>query len=127
MPATEDEIHAHFVRGVELFRDRRFFDSHEALEDFWNHQQGEPKRFTQGLIQAAVACHHLEGGNVPGAVSLYRAGREKLIHHLPTYLDIRVDLLIQQMDNLFGTLERTSPVPESISWPCPEWATPGSR
>ena len=61
---------------------------------------------------------------MPGAVSLYRAGREKLAPHLPAYMEIRVDLLLGQMDSLFGPLDRSSPPPESIDpdrWPRPTW------
>jgi hypothetical protein len=47
-----------------------FFEVHELLEPAW-FRAGEPARTAlQGLIQAAVAFHHLENGNLRGARSL---------------------------------------------------------
>ena len=121
---TPDEIQEYFKKGVELFRDKRFFDSHEELEEYWNHQEGAERLFTQGLIQATVACHHLQNGNVRGAVSLYKAGRSKLEPHAPSFFGLRVDLLLKQMDALFGPLEPEDDPPEEIpadAWPRPTW------
>ena len=117
-----------FLRGVELFRDGDFYEAHEALEDFWNSQEGDRKSFAQGLIQAAVACHHLQEGNVRGAVSLYRSSRAKLAPHTPQFLGLSVDLLLGQMDALFGPLDPGGPAPEEIRrdlWPRPAWSGEG--
>ena len=119
-----DEIQAHFQKGVKLFRDRHFFDAHEELEEFWNYQKGEMKTFAQGMIQAAVACHHLVNRNVRGAVSLYRSAREKLTPHSPDYHGIRVDLLIEEMDSTFGPMDPNGPPPETVDpdqLPRPQW------
>ncbi len=113
-----------FDKGVELFRERRFFDSHEDLEEAWNRQSGPERLFTQGLIQATVACHHLQNGNVRGAVSLYQASRSKLVSFTPAFGGLRIDLLLGQLDALFGPLDAKGHPPDRIDvddWPRPTW------
>lgn len=121
---STEEIREYFEKGVELFRDKRFFDSHEELEEAWNRQQGPDRLFTQGLIQATVACHHLQNGNVRGACSLYEAARSKLVPYAPAFADLRVDLLVKQLDALFGPLDPAGPPPDRVpleAWPRPTW------
>jgi Domain of unknown function (DUF309) len=55
-----------------------FFEVHELLEPAW-FRAPEPERTAlQGLIQVAVAFHHLENGNLEGARSLLALGLAKL-------------------------------------------------
>jgi hypothetical protein len=55
-----------------------YFEVHELLEPAWL-RAAEPLRTAlQGLIQVAVALHHLEHGNREGARSLLDEGRRKL-------------------------------------------------
>lgn len=55
-----------------------FFEVHELLEPIW-FGAAEPLRTAlQGLIQIAVAFHHLENGNRDGARSLLALGVAKL-------------------------------------------------
>ncbi|HET9135092.1 MAG TPA: DUF309 domain-containing protein [Candidatus Kapabacteria bacterium] len=68
----------HFLHGVELFNAKEFFDCHDAFEELWMEERGEMKLFLQGLIQAAVACHHLSNGNTTGAISQYNKSLDKL-------------------------------------------------
>jgi len=52
------------VLFASLWNDGKFFEAHEALEALWIRTRD---REQQGLIQAAVALHHLRRGNVRGA------------------------------------------------------------
>ena len=61
-----------------LFNERRFFESHDVLEDVWRGLRGPARGFVQGLIQVAVAFHHLERGNRPGAVSVFTRALSRL-------------------------------------------------
>ena len=69
--------------GIALFNRGRFFDCHEVLEEVWLEFSGERKRFLQGLIQVAVALHHLRNGNRVGAERLLDAAVEKLAGDSP--------------------------------------------
>lgn len=50
---------AHFNLG-------EYFEAHEAWEEHWGKGPREERELTLGLIKAAVALHHLDGGNAPG-------------------------------------------------------------
>ncbi|HXW84580.1 MAG TPA: DUF309 domain-containing protein [Candidatus Binataceae bacterium] len=67
-----------FAEGIALFNDARYFECHEAWEQVWLREQGDEKRFVQGLIQVAVAILHAERGNFAGAKSLSEKGLDKL-------------------------------------------------
>jgi uncharacterized protein len=67
-----------YIKGIEHFNAREFYDAHEIWEDLWNEEQGEEKKFTQGLIQFATALHHFEAHNLKGAKLLYEAGMDLL-------------------------------------------------
>ena len=55
--------------AVELFDAERFFEAHEVLETVWKRDgfDDESRRWWRGLTQLAVACCHLQRGNLPGA------------------------------------------------------------
>ena len=65
-------------QGIDLFNQGKFFDCHEVLEELWMECSGERKKFLQGIIQVAVAFHHLRNGNFVGASRLLSAGIEKI-------------------------------------------------
>lgn len=81
-------------RAAVLFDARLYFEVHEVLEAAWNRLQGAPRTFVQGLLQLAVALHHLEEGNARGACTLFAAGREKLAPYAPEYHGARVAALL---------------------------------
>ena len=65
-------------RAAALANRGLFFEVHELLEPVWL-QAPEPARTAlQGLIQIAVAFHHLENGNREGARSLLILGVSKV-------------------------------------------------
>jgi uncharacterized protein len=67
-----------FREGVEHFDAGRYYEAHESWEDLWRTLQGQDRLFVQALIQASVALHHLERGNLAGARQLARATFSKL-------------------------------------------------
>jgi predicted metal-dependent hydrolase len=72
-----------FARGVRLFNERRFYESHDVLEELWRPLRGPGRSFLQGLIQVAVALHHLEQGNRRGAQSVLERARRRLAPYAP--------------------------------------------
>jgi predicted metal-dependent hydrolase len=69
--------------GIFFFNEGRYFEAHEAWEDLWRQTQGPLRLFYQGLVQAAVGCHHLSRGNVNGG----RAQLSKSLAKLEQYPD----------------------------------------
>lgn len=53
--------------AVDLFNSGEFFACHDVLEEIWSESLDDERTFFQGLIHAAVALHHFEGGNLGGA------------------------------------------------------------
>jgi predicted metal-dependent hydrolase len=113
LPENED-----FHRGVRLFNQAHFFDAHEVLEDVWralprNHLACRHLRLhVQGMVQLAVAFHHLSTGNYLGARSvLERAlGNLKDAEHSFPDLDLgqlRADLTAwrEYLDERSGTVK----------------------
>ena len=90
---TEDQ-RKRFQEGIALFNRGQFFDCHEALEEVWLQSYGDRKKFLQGLIQVAVALHHLRNGNLAGARRLLAAAVEKLSGPVPDSETIDVDALL---------------------------------
>jgi uncharacterized protein len=68
MPPQKGE----FDRGIDLFNRGHFFAAHEVLEDLWRGiSSGQLVRLhMQGLVQLAVAFHHVSTGNLVGARSV---------------------------------------------------------
>jgi hypothetical protein len=89
-PAGPPAATAPVVRAVRqaaaLWNARLFFEVHEVLEAVWLSAAGEIRHALQGVIQVAVAYHHLGHGNVRGARSLMSEGRGRLASVPPATL-----------------------------------------
>jgi hypothetical protein len=48
------------------------------MEESWIAEQGEIRSLWQGLIQAVVACHHIDRGNTGGARKMIDAALTKI-------------------------------------------------
>jgi predicted metal-dependent hydrolase len=74
-----------FEHGVSEFNQGKFYDCHETLERCWQEQgllaapMKDPHReWVQGFIQISVGYHHLERGNVKGALKLFSRGLARI-------------------------------------------------
>jgi hypothetical protein len=66
------------AHGIALWNARLFFEVHEVLEAVWRTATGDVRLALQGVIQLAVAFHHLAHGNRRGARSLLAEGGARL-------------------------------------------------
>jgi hypothetical protein len=73
-----DDLAGLLARATALANHGLFFEVHELLEPAWFRATGPVRTALQGLIQIAVAFHHLENGNREGAVSLLEEGMAKM-------------------------------------------------
>jgi hypothetical protein len=64
--------------AVALWNAGLFFEVHEVLEAVWKTAAGPLRQGLQGVIQVAVAYHHLAHDNPRGARTLMRDGRARL-------------------------------------------------
>jgi len=75
---TTDTVARAVAQAAALWEQALFFEVHEVLEVVWQREGGARRQALQGLIQVAVAFHHLAHGNPRGARTLLREGRARL-------------------------------------------------
>lgn len=92
-----------------LFNHHLFFEVHEILEAQWRIEHDPPRLFLQGLIQVAVAFHHLERRNFRGAVSLLHDGLEKIIPYQPAFLGVELQKFVARLIACHSELQRLGP------------------
>jgi predicted metal-dependent hydrolase len=92
---------ARYLKGIEHFNRREFYDAHEIWEELWHEEHGEANAFVQGLIQFATALHHFEAHNLKGAKLLYTAGVELLLPYGEIFWGLPVRKLIDDMTACF--------------------------
>jgi predicted metal-dependent hydrolase len=114
-----DTYDPRYLAGILFFNDRDFFEAHEVWEDLWSESHGNERRFYQGLIQAAVGLFHFGGGNLGGAVKLYRSGYDYMKTCGSPFLGLDVEALWRQMALCFEPLLHTS-APDRALRPQPE-------
>ena len=92
---------ARLRKGIRLFNARKFFASHEVLEDFYLHTDEEKdKPFIEGIIELSVAFRlYWDFGEVQGPVRMIHQALVRLEHYQPAYLRIKVSELIRALDD----------------------------
>jgi predicted metal-dependent hydrolase len=66
------------ARGVALFNEARYFESHEAFEELWLAAQGADRPLYQGLVQACAGLLKLQRGQSQPALSLLARSLDNL-------------------------------------------------
>jgi predicted metal-dependent hydrolase len=94
-----------FLKGIDEFNQRLFFECHETLEEIWLEERGEDRRFYQGIIQVAAGYFKLEQGVPAGAIKLWHSGLEKLEPYAPVYLGINLDSFVRAVKENLAELE----------------------
>jgi uncharacterized protein len=94
-----------FLKGIDEFNQGLFFECHETLEEIWLEENGEERRFYQGIIQIAAGYFKLQQGVPAGAVKLWHSGLEKLEAYRPVYLGINVESFVNAVKGNLIDLE----------------------
>ncbi len=95
------KVDERFKKGLELFNEGKFYECHEVIEGLWLETNGKYKDFYKGVIQAAVALHHLKRWNLNGAKHLFRTSTRYLTKYKPCALGLNVEKLIDDMKTCF--------------------------
>ncbi len=64
--------------GATRWAQQRYFEAHELLEVAWKAASGPERELWKGVIQIAVACVHVQRGNLDGAQRLVERGLRRL-------------------------------------------------
>src|SRR5947209_2568462 len=99
-----DAYDPRYLAGILFFNGQDFFEAHEVWEDLWAESHGDERRFVQGLIHAAVGLFHFSGGNLGGAVKLYRSGRDYMEPCGSPFLGLDSAGFWRQMEQCFRPL-----------------------
>src|SRR5262245_60051669 len=96
-------------RGVALFNEGEYFESHEELEALW-HQLREPeKTFVKGLIHAAVSLYQYGRGNSHGARVKAASCRRYLEPYLPGYEGLDLAGMLAALERFIAPLHAQPP------------------
>lgn len=94
-----------FLKGIEEFNQRLFFECHETLEEIWLEDHGNDRKFYQGIIQIAAGYFKWEQGVPAGAIKLWRTGLEKIQAYGPVHLGINLESLVEEVNKNLAELE----------------------
>lgn len=98
-----------FSKGVQLFNDGQYEEAHEEFETLWTATQGDDSDFYKGLIQACIALHHFQRGNLPGTAKLYSGHRKLLGPYAPSFAGVDVAALLSDMQRFLLPVVRSTP------------------
>ena len=96
-PLIDPGPSAALARFMNAFSEGKFFEAHEILEGFWVGYQGSDRDFYRGLIQAAVALHHLSVGNAVGARGVANRARKNLAPYAPRHESIDLGAILARL------------------------------
>jgi len=82
--------------GAKRWDEQRYFEAHELLEVAWKHSSGADRELWKGVIQIAVACVHVQRGNLVGAQRLVKRGLRRLEASPDRHHDLDVAALRRQ-------------------------------
>lgn len=112
------EVRAALCEGVRLFDEGRYHAAHESFERCWLANEAGDADFYKGLVQASICLHHLERGNVEGAVKLYSGHRRLLGRYLPQHRGLDVARFLATMqETLRPALRGETPGPLGANRP----------
>jgi uncharacterized protein len=94
-----------WLQGIAEFNRHEYYACHDTLEALWMDSIDPDKKFYQGVLQIAVACHHLQNHNFKGAAILLGEGMGRLRYYQPVYGGIDVSHLIQNSHNLLQAVQ----------------------
>jgi hypothetical protein len=86
-------------KGIDLFNDGHFFESHEILEGFYRETEETHRPFLEALIQLAVAFRMVkEFGEIKGPIRMIYQALIRFENYQPAFLQIRVSELSAKME-----------------------------
>ena len=100
----EEESKA-FLKAIDLFNQKYFWECHEVLEEVWLTKIPPLKTFIQGIIQAAAAFYHVLNENPRGVKKLANDSLAKLKPFLPKYEEMEVVVLVERLQEFESQAE----------------------
>ncbi len=92
--------------GLERFNRKAYFDAHESLETAWRAERGKVRDLYHGILQLAVAWHHVERGSHAGALHALDRARHWLTDIPDECHGLNVNAIRAQVDALRAEVAR---------------------
>jgi hypothetical protein len=84
--------------GLELARDGRFFEAHEAFEDAWRACRPAERDFFQGLVHVVVSSYQAGRGRPVAAERQRVKALRRLAAFAPAHRGLDVQLLLEALE-----------------------------
>jgi predicted metal-dependent hydrolase len=91
---NDSPYNPNYLQGIASFNRRAYFDAHDCWERWWIEEGRPADGFAKGLVQAAVAMHHLARGNVRGCQKLLDSSRQVLSRFPAGHQGLDIDRLL---------------------------------
>ena len=98
------DVGPHFDRGLELIRERSFFEAHEELELAWRAAPAEERDFYQGLVHVAVGWYQAGRANRYGCERQLAKAARRLGPYAPAYRGVDVADVLAQIGGAQATV-----------------------
>ena len=98
------DLGLHFERGLELIREREFFEAHEELELAWRAAAAEERDFFQGIVHVAVAWYQAGRANRRGCERQLEKAARRLGPFTPAHRGVDVADVLAQVDRAQATV-----------------------
>ena len=105
---NEGDAARYLREGVRLFNAGEYRAAHEEFERVWLSSEGSDSDFFKGLIQACIALHHFQSGNLAGASKLHSGHRRYLAAYLPHHRGVDVAAFLENMQEVLRPVVRRS-------------------
>jgi predicted metal-dependent hydrolase len=97
------------LEGIAQFNRGEFFEQHETLELLWRAETRDIRYFYQGILQIAVAFHHLRKLNHHGTVYMLTRGSNYLRPFAPRCQRVDVQALLAAAAAALREVDRLGP------------------
>jgi len=98
------DLGSHFERGLELMREREFFEAHEELELAWRAADAEERDFFQGLVHVTVAWYQAGRANRRGCERQLEKAVRRLGPFAPAHRGVDVADVLAQVGRAQATV-----------------------
>jgi uncharacterized protein len=111
-------MEARLHEGIALFNQRKFFECHEVLEEFYHETADENKAFLEGVIGLAAAFRlFCDFGEIKGPVRMINQALIRLENYQPAFLQIQVKELCQSAEAWAKAAEAAGARPPAVDIP----------
>jgi predicted metal-dependent hydrolase len=110
----EKDLPPEALAGIQLFNKGDFFKAHEELEIAWRAEKNDYRSLYQGILQLGVGYHHLQRGNVIGAIRLFTRAESTLENIPENCQGINVNAIREQIKEAKSLVERYQIDPSMI-------------